>query len=505
MSPSASFALGPWSALRASLTLLGRSPWQALSLGLALYASLLAVCCGLGVLVAPWFMCELWAVLIANGTGEAVPRTRAWLWAGAVQAVAVLLSWSVALLALSVLAPDLFMGGAPGPSEDTLGVAVRALGVMAVTGALVLGVTVHAQYAPAILIERGGHVLPVLLESARVVSAASAFRTWLTSGTAHALQVGLPLTAVVWLTTHASPASIALYALLILPLSVVCLVVGQGMVVASYLNVRPQVKSGAQLARPALTTQSGMSLWAVLLLCTLSGPVAASFVLLKPAEAEPGRLPSASEVLLQLRTADAESSQGAQQRFVPDTALTIRLAAGQASVVASDGGGAGAIPVPGTVSRLKVVRADGAPGWGPQERTFAIELTLDDGRVFTTKVDEAGVRLDDSIERRVSSRLHLGPALVLLAALLWTALWVAYALPLQARALGDLLQRWPSDASATGSQPEPTASTSALAPSLPANISPLKRALRRKAFVSSLWLVPATAASLWVALAVLLR
>jgi hypothetical protein len=467
-------ALSPVEALRAALGLIGASKGAVLALGFSLYASLVAVCCGLGVFAAPFFLCELWALLIANGTGNEVPRSRAWVAAGLIQALAVLVTWSVLLVALCVLRPELVTGGSMDFSGDRMATLLQALVAMNVAGALVIGVSVHVQYAPAILLERGGSAVSAVLESARLVQESSALRTFFTSGLAHALQAGVPLVGTTLLTTLPSSWSMALYGMLLLPASVGALLVGQAMVVASYLNVRPHITEHDLSA--LCRTSAGLLVGLSLLLGTLAGPVAVSFAALKPAEAEPGAALLPDDVMLRLGPSEAFA-----ERFIEHTALSVRLDHGRVSVLAGDGGGAGHVPTDGPVRQVRVARAQPVQQRATAELNFAIELRLEDGRVLVTQIDEAGVRRDDSIERRVASRLRVVPALMLLFALVWAAAWVARTLPAQARLLQHFERRRSAD---------PTLDL---------------RVLRARSFTLALWLAPATAASWWVAMSVLAR
>jgi hypothetical protein len=67
------------------------------------------------------------------------------------------------------------------------------------------------------------------------------------------------------------------------------------------------------------------------------------------------------------------------------------------------------------------------------ESTLAIAIRMQDGRQFTTWIDEAGVRLDDTWERRLSLRLSPWAAGLLVSWFAWTAVWIARSLPPQAR------------------------------------------------------------------------
>ncbi|MET0282819.1 MAG: hypothetical protein ABW352_00035, partial [Polyangiales bacterium] len=206
----------------------------------------------------------------------------------------------------------------------------------------------------------------------------------------------------------------------------------------------------------------------VLLAAVLVGPVAVSGALVRPALPKAEALARDAAPLLEVTTA-----REAVTRFIPDTALSLRIGEHRASIEASDGGGAGSIPLPhGTLEKVRVARASRSEveltADEPRllDAVFAIELTMRNGRVFTTWIDDAGVRLDDALGRRFAALLPGGTSLLLLGSVLWTAIWLAMALPRQAQ-LRKQYQR-------TGAAPQ---------------------AYERRALRSALWLLPAALAS----------
>jgi hypothetical protein len=473
-------ALGPGAAFRESLALFLRRPFATLALGLALLTSLVAVCCGLGVVAAPWFLGELFALQIALGTGVRVARTRAWLWAFVLQMVAVLILCTVVGLTLLSVGPDVVVGGAHENTGTLAAGVAHSVGVWLVAGGLTLALTVYFEHAPALLLDRGGPLTGALLESARLVADSGVLRTWFTSGIAHGLQLAPIVLGVALAAAFGTLSSTVMWALALLPLAALSLALGQGMVVASYLALRPGALDPARLPREASLSTSRALLWTTLLLAVLSGPVIVSGALLRPALPREGALAD-SDLLDTL-----EAGPALKERFVADTALTLQVSNEKVRIKASDGGGAGRIPLPkGKVERVRVLRPSTLPegihreGFGTS--IYAIEIALGDERTFTTWIDDAGVRLDDSLTRRLSSLLPPWMILALALCLVWAAIWVSLALPPQGRLRKRLSERLTDDQH-------------------PSVSGQLDRLFRRNALVAAGWLVPSAAASLAIGL-----
>ena len=402
-----------------------------LSVAVALLASLLAVCCGLGIFAAPWFMCELFALQISSGTGRTTQRSSTWLWAALVQLLAVVVLCSLAFLTLLALGPDVLLGGVAQAVRPTDARLIESLGLLFGAGGLAIALVVHFEHAPSILIDRGGGLLFALLESARLVAANGVVRSWLTSTTAHGLQLAPAVAVVVLAVSRGTLSSTVFWGLISLPVLALCLALGQGMVVASYLAVRDAVPDPTGLSTRALGGRSAV-LWLSLLALVMAGPGAVSVALLRPAFVGEGGLPSSAPVLLELAAADE-----VREVYLPDTALRLAVSERAVRVLASDGGGAGTLPL--TAARIKLVRVARAlppsPEGLPVEPAYAIEVVLADGSQpsrYTTWIDDAGVRLDDSLGRRFEQLLPHHSSLIFLFCLLWTAIWMALALPPQA-------------------------------------------------------------------------
>jgi hypothetical protein len=472
-------ALGPVAALRASLTLLRGRPFAALALGLALYTSLVSLCCGFGVVAAPWFACELLALLLGVGVEHSLPRTRSWLWAGLIQMFSVIVVASVATLALmsfGVLGTSHASSLGRGLSESLL--------VGAVAGALVLTLTVYFEHAPSILIERGGGFSAALLESARLVALHGALRTWLTSALARGLPLlgGVLVTALI--TLRSDPATIVMFVLLLVPLLVLLLLLGHGMLAASYLHLRAEVTDPTQVPFGGEPSKLGTAVWTLLLSAVALGPVLVSASLLKPSVPLAEAPPAALETVLAAQVSDATT----RTLYVPHTALRLVASRSEVRVVASDGGGAGAIPLPDSarVRALRVARMRSPRSLPRGETTLAVAIELEGGRVLTSWIDDAGVRLDDTWERRLSLRLSPWAAGLLVVCFGWTATWIARSLPPQARIRRKLsLQR-------AGARPN-----------LEHELR-LRAALRARVVTASLWLLPPALGSIAIGLSALL-
>ncbi len=423
-------ALGPADALVASWRLLKTRPLHTLMLGAALLTSLLSVVCGVGAFAAAWFLCELFALQIGIGTGQPPLRTKAWLWAGFIQVLAVLVMSSVAGLTLLSVGPDVLLGGGRVQANalEQIGLTISLL---LIAGSLSLALTVHFEHTPAILIDRGGDLSWALLESARLVVRSGSLRTWLTSGAAHGLQIAPAVLGISLASVLGSMETLPKWALLFVPLCALCLSLGQGMVVSSYLALRDQVATPPAAHDAARPSKRFAALWTSLLAVALAGPLCVSGALLRPSRPVQSTLAKNARVMLEV-VAKPEP----QQEYIPDTALAVRVTQKAARVIASDGGGAGKIPLlPGRIARVRVARIFTLPSWAEllpaSTSAHAIEVTLEDGRHYTTYIDEAGVRLDDSATRRLSALLPAWAVLGLALCLACTALWIARALPQQ--------------------------------------------------------------------------
>jgi hypothetical protein len=464
-------APSPAQALRHAWTLFKVRPWSTMSVATALLLSLFAVCCGLGVVAAPWFMCELFALQISSGTGRGTTRSSSWLWAGLVQLLAVMVLCSLAFLTLLALGPDVVLGSAAQAARPANARLIESLGLLLGAGGLALSLLVHFEHAPSILIDRGGSLRFALLESARLVAETGVVRSWLTSTAAHGLQLAPAVVVTVLAVSQGTLASTVVWGGVALPVMAFCLALGQGMIVSSYLALRDDVPMPSSFRDTRLSSRTS-ALWLALLLLVGAGPLLVSSALIRPAPVAAGALPAGAEPIMAL------DAQPARELYIPDTALRLALGTRQLRVLASDGGGAGTLALPaGKLVSVRVARGLTPPGRGvaAPEPAFAIEATVAGQGAFTTWIDDAGVRLDDSLGRRFAALLPGASSVLLLSCLLWTAVWFCMALPRQAQL-----------------QKHHRAGTQLVA-----------QAYERRALRSALWLLPAalvsTAVGVWAA------
>jgi hypothetical protein len=245
-------------------------PWSTLSVALALLTSLFAVCCGLGIVAAPWFMCELFALQISSGTGRTTTRSSAWLWAGLVQLLAVMVLCSLAFLTLLALGPDVVLGSAGSKPR-----VIESLGLLLGAGGLALSLVVHFEHAPSILIDRGGSLRFAMLESARLVAETGLVRSWLTSIAAHGLQLAPAVIATVLAVSQGTLSSTVFWGVIALPFMALCLALGQGMIVSSYLALRDDVPLPSAYKDTRLGGRGALA-WLSLLALVATGPLAVS-------------------------------------------------------------------------------------------------------------------------------------------------------------------------------------------------------------------------------------
>jgi hypothetical protein len=127
--------------------------------------------------------------------------------------------------------------------------------------------------------------------------------------------------------------------------------------------------------------------------------------LVRPARLSRGELPAQAELLALL-----SPSEGATARMLPGTALTVRAARRGVYVEASDGGGAGKLPLRSRapIDHVRIGRV---------RDSYAIAIEQGTRRSLTF-VNRAGVRLDDGLRTRLDDRLPAYALTFMIAALL---------------------------------------------------------------------------------------
>jgi hypothetical protein len=260
---------------------------------------------------------------------------------------------------------------------------------------------------------------------------------------------------------------VPLWVLFSLPLLSFSVPLGQGMLVSAYAARRDELDAAAVAEqrgpewRPARRL---FALWSVLVAAQVLsfGMLGASLV--RPSQLPLGRAQERSELIAALRV-----RAGEQRIHPPGTALEVAVSARELRVTASDGGGAGRMPLRSSapIEALRVVRA--------RER-YGLAL-MQAGRTYTTWIDRAGVRQDDDLRARLLDRVPTWALLAMLASLFSIA---SVLLPVLA-SLGELRRMHAQ-------------SVSARAP--PADLLAIRRRIVRRAYVAAIALMPLVALSL---------
>jgi hypothetical protein len=402
-------SVGP--AFVASLRLLRTRSVVMLALGAAVVLSLLSVCCGIGLVTTPWFLCELFALQLALCTGRPIARGLSFIPAGLVMLAAVLLVSAVAWITLLGTGPEL---SNPAPRLFNFTTLISSGGFYAIaSSALALLAIAPLLYAPLILIEQQRPFDAALLESVRLVVTRGVFANLVLSLIAHAVQL-LPLLIATGLALLLDPGQLSLFALCAAPLLCASVPLGQGMIVWTYTQVRE-----APLPEPVPAEQDAVVLaalrstgahargWTLLIVLPIVSLLLIGLSLLRPSRLPAGKAPAGE--LVAVLTPDGPQSARA---VLPETALEIRATRYSLEVVASDGGGAGRLPLRAAepIERVRIVRVRDA---------FALELSQA-GQSYVTWVDRAGVRSDDELRVRLLDRVSPLQLLVVLCALFAT-------------------------------------------------------------------------------------
>lgn len=402
--------------LRGSAALIRQRPLLTLSLGGAAVLGLIASCCGIGALIAPLFLCELLALQLGHarallreasggdgGVVASAARHRGWIAACVVLLGAVALTASVGWLVGLGLGTEIIEDTAAWPGPAWLLVPSSAL--------IALLFILPFLYAPLLLIERAMPLSSALLESARLVHAGGAARQLWLSCWANLVQIA-PLVAGSLLAHVAiGPQQGSLWALLGLPLMALTVPLGQGMITWSFVQRSPLPELTSEPARhPPLPARARLALavWSMILVAPLLafGTLGASLV--RPSRLPEGELPEGIEPMGMI--AAEATTKGL---VIPATALTIRADHGRVRVEASDGGGAGRLPLR---SRARVDRVR----IGRTRDRYAIGV--EQGPLHSiTFVDRAGVRLDDDLRARLTDRIDPRDLVLMVLALILTA------------------------------------------------------------------------------------
>ena len=298
---------------------------------------------------------------------------------------------------------------------DSLGAVLRSGGVAALLSSVVaLIVVVPLLYAPLILIEQRTSFDLALVESVRLMVARGVFASLRLSLCAHLVQVS-PLLIGGLAARLIEPAQAAWFALAATPFLCASVPLGQGMIVCDYVQQRERVGApeavppcapGETLPRSAQRCARG---WGILLALPIASLLLLELSLWRPSHIPPGLAPDGESVAT-LTPHDARLARV----LLPDTALEVAASTREVRVVASDGGGAGSLPLRAAspVERVRVLRVRDA---------FVLEL-LQGGQTYVTSIDRAGVRLDDDLRARLMDRATPLQLLLFVCTLLATGL-----------------------------------------------------------------------------------
>lgn len=408
--------------LRRSLELTRARLWASVALGAGVVLSLVSLCCGIGALMAPWILCELLALQLGQALGTQIERSRSWFGAGAVLLAATLLVGSVGWVTWLGLGTDpVSLAGTAGEDGGWMKLGSGGAWLAAASSVVSWVFVLPFFYAPLILLATRATLGSAVLESARLVASGGALAHFRLAFVANALQVLPLLLAAALATLLAGSDRSALWMLFALPVMAFSLPLGQGMAVASFAARRAAI---ADMSRTRLAGQppwAVVALWSALAAAPLFsfGMLGASLV--RPSRVPPGTLPASAEPVA------SAARLGRELRvYPPGTALEILFTPRRVQVTASDGGGAGGLPLRSAapIEAARVVRV--------RER-YGLELTQA-GRRYATWIDRAGVRLDDDLQARLFDRVPSWALLGMLGALLAIALAL---LPVLAK-LGEL-------------------------------------------------------------------
>lgn len=393
----AAFALGP--AFLASLGLLRQRAVVLPALGAAIVFSLLSVCCGIGLLTTPWFICELFATQLALITGKPALHSVSWLSAGMVLLGAVLLVMATASLTLLGAGPDLPPNAAP---LSGLGTLMRSGGFYAaISSTLALLFIMPVLYAPLVLIDRRADFEEALLESVRIVVRRGVVASLSLSFAAHVVQISPLLLASAW-ALWGTRSTVPQALLIAAPLLCFTVPLGQGMITWIYTHFRVDVAEARseQSALHTPRTQAALHtisrwvrVWTLVAALPIAAVLGVGVSLVRPSSLSPGDALREGELI-----ADIVPQAGQTKRAALDnTSLELTASPGHLAVVAADGGGTGELTLhdAAPITRVRVLRVRDA---------FAIEVLQ--GRVSSaTWIDRAGVRLDDDLRARLMDRV----------------------------------------------------------------------------------------------------
>ncbi len=371
-----------------SAALFRAHPLTSAALGAAMAVSVCALCCGLGFVAVPWFGCELYAFQVHAATGERPARTRSWIAAGVFVLGGTLIVTSagwLSTLGLDVRAPDPALPAAAAAADP------RHALVSAAGGLFALLFVMPFTYAPRILVDRGGTLGAAVLESGRFFVRDGFFAHVGLAILSHVVQTAPVSIAVVVALSMSDESAIPLALLAGLPFMVLTVPLGQGIVTSAWVARRERLVDARAVTDAGRTPRALVALLCAALLAPPASLALLVGSLARPSALREGRAPE-GEVAAELDVAGGET-----RTAVTGTALSLEASAGDVAIVASDGGGVGSLPLrsESPVDGARVVRV---------RDVYFVEVAAG-GPVYLTRIDRAGVRLDDDLRARLSDRL----------------------------------------------------------------------------------------------------
>jgi hypothetical protein len=381
-------------ALSRSLDLARVHPWILLSLGCALVFALAAMFTGVGLVLFPWFACELFALSLAASGIEVRPRGLTWLKAAAIILTASVLFSSVVALAGLVFGPDIASADRA-QVLPPLEAALRVFGIIAIS-LIALFFALPFLHVPMILLERDGPLGTAVLESVLLVrraGIASSFRLVLTA----ALFALLPamLSAIVT-ARMIDRASTPMGVVLSLPLLLFSVPLGLSLLSQGYLLDRHHLPV-RHLVRPRALPRTVTALLSASVLVPVASLALLLFACVQDAPLIHAALPE-DAVLLASRTSDFT---------IPTSTLRVSITPRAALVQPLADDVARTLAVPRADARtIDEVRAYDLDG------LYWVELRSEHTPLGHAMFNAAGARLDDTVHRALDERLGVPRALV---------------------------------------------------------------------------------------------
>lgn len=374
------------SSFRQSLRLFRATPWRSMITGAALALAMFGAGCGFGLVIAPWFYVEL-AVLQLSAAQVTtvrwdVSRRHALFRAYGVFAVGIVAMCAVSTLSWVGLSVDLRGDGAAALPSVALGVLGLLLAVAAILPFL---------YTSLVLLEQGVSLAQAMTQSAYLARKQGTLRVALLSLRAHAF-MALPVIALwfvpwgrVTTTTLASAfCAVGLGLSLTIP-------IGHGAIVASYLSARENFAAASE--GHTLPSRPLMTALVALVMAPVFATLLVTVSLLRPAPLQWVAPSTASPHVVVEGAIDPKRTKS---YWLQGTSIQVLFRERSLRIDAADGGGAGLVRLPDEqrATRFAVLRQGGA-----------YVLRLVGTQTFETRIDGAGVRLDDDLPRRLQAAL----------------------------------------------------------------------------------------------------